>query len=80
MSVVSIYLFDDESNPIEARDRLVTNSEKAAGTRALQIVACVCNSAKVWQSTRLKVFSSRRLKVTFSFQRPLTYGTSQDPG
>ena len=46
MQVVSVYTFGAEDTPISARDRLI-RKENVQGIQALQILACVCNAAKV---------------------------------
>lgn len=46
MQVVSVYTFGAEDTPITARDKLVRR-ENTLGIRALQILASVCNAAKV---------------------------------
>lgn len=46
MQVVSVYTFGSEDTPISARDKIVRR-ENTLGVHALQILACVCNAAKV---------------------------------
>jgi hypothetical protein len=47
MSVVSVWTFNHEKQPLEARDAMISNTEGGNGIRALQIVGSVCNGAKV---------------------------------
>lgn len=46
MQVVSVYTFGSEETPLTARDKLA-RKENPTGVRALQILSCVCNAAKV---------------------------------
>ena len=47
MSVASVFLFGEEFTPLQARDRLAARNGGPIGVRALQILASVCNAAKV---------------------------------
>lgn len=46
MQVVSVYTFGAEDTPVTARDKLVRGVD-GHGIQAVQILACVCNAAKV---------------------------------